>query len=201
MTPQYLYLLLFFLMFIEGTGMPAVPFEPVFLLAGYLIEKGEASFWLAVVAGTLGNFLGNLLGYWVGARPGRKLVDGLLRRWIDRGKGLASAKSWFTRYGVAMVIIARWFGPIRTPTILGAGILGMPPLTYAVYSLLGAFSWTLAWQYGSWRGTGVFINLWQNYRGKGLFILALALALAALYLYLRLRSISFRTGQPEDPFK
>ncbi|MDN5347665.1 MAG: hypothetical protein PWP65_1229 [Clostridia bacterium] len=195
MGPDHVYALLFFLMVIEGAGIPAVPFEPVFLLAGYFIEQGTINFWLAVAVGTLGNFVGNLLGYWLGARPGRKFLEDLLRRWSKRQENMDLMKKWFERYGAAVVIIARWFGPIRTPTILGAGILGMPAATYAFYSLVGSFSWTLAWQYGCWKGTGALIYWWQNYGGEGLFILALlATGFAGIYGYVRFRSATSKHG-------
>lgn len=64
---HYGYLVIFVVLAIEGTGMPGVPLEIVFLGAGYLIQRGQMSFELAVVAAALGNTFGNLAGYMVGA--------------------------------------------------------------------------------------------------------------------------------------
>lgn len=163
MTAVHVYMALFGLLVVEGMGVPGIPFEPVFLAAGYLIERGEMNFWGAVTVGSAGNLLGNLIGYWLGARPGR----GLIERFLHRGwgpDGLATTRDWLGRYGAAVIILARWFGPIRTPAILAAGVLGMNPGIYALYSALGAFTWTLAWQYASWKGAHYLLGWWQLYR-------------------------------------
>jgi len=64
---QYGYLVIFVVLAIEGTGMPGIPLEIVFLGAGYLIQHGQMRFEYAVAAAALGNTLGNLLGYLMGA--------------------------------------------------------------------------------------------------------------------------------------
>ncbi len=163
MTPEYVYFLLFVLLLIEGIGVPGIPFEAIFLAAGYYIQTGEMSFVGAVAVGTLGNLAGNLIGYWLGA----KTVPVLLRRFtcsraMKRGQNIAM--SWFERYGAAVVVISRWFGLIRTPTIVGAAAMGMKPGPYTFYSAIGAFTWTLAWQYGSWKGLGILTRWWRCYR-------------------------------------
>ncbi|MDN5326740.1 MAG: hypothetical protein PWP41_1436 [Moorella sp. (in: firmicutes)] len=179
MTALHAYLALFGLLAIEGTGLPGVPFEPAFLAAGYLIERGEMSFWGAVLVGTAGNLLGNLVGYWLGARPGRGLIERLLHRgWGE--EGMTTARYWLARYGAAVIILARWFGPIRTPTILAAGVVGMETGIYALYSTLGAFTWTLAWQYASWKGTHYLLGWWQVYRRYATWWMDALLILAVL---------------------
>ncbi|HAG09726.1 MAG TPA: hypothetical protein DCK87_09260 [Desulfotomaculum sp.] len=69
----------------------------------------------------------------------------------------------------------------------------MPVSTYAFYSLLGAFSWTLAWQYGCWKGTAIFLHYWQYYHELCILILAFVLtfALICIYRYFYSRSGSF----------
>lgn len=71
---HYGYLVIFVVLAIEGTGMPGIPLEMVFLGAGYLIQRGQMSFELAVVAAALGNVFGNLAGYVIGAAV-RALAD------------------------------------------------------------------------------------------------------------------------------
>jgi membrane protein DedA with SNARE-associated domain len=143
-----------------------------------------------VLAGTLGNFVGNLIGFWIGVKLGRKALENFLQRHGKNLTRLDAIKKWFNRYGAAIVFVARWFGPIRTPVILGAGILDMPPYTYAFYSLAGSFSWTLFWQYICWKGMGAFIYWWHEYGIKGLIVAVLiTLTFMGFYRYIRLRSI------------
>ncbi|WP_258360115.1 DedA family protein [Moorella sulfitireducens] len=190
MTAVNVYLALFGLLFMIGTGMPGIPFQPVYLAAGYLIERGEMSFWGAVMVGTAGNLLGNLIGYWLGSSPGRGIIERFFRQgWGP--DGLEKTRKWLERYGVATVFLAHWFGPIRTPAILAAGIFRMNPGIYAFYSALGAFSWTLAWQYASWKGAHYFLGWWYFYRQfatwwlDALLILAMLAATAGFIYYCR----------------
>ncbi|MCG0278976.1 MAG: DedA family protein [Thermanaeromonas sp.] len=191
MTAAHIYGLLFILLLVEGIGIPGIPFEPVFWAAGYLIEHGQMSFWGAVLVGTAGNLLGNLLGYWLGARPARGLLDKLTRSCIGP-EAMERVSFWFRRYGPAVVVVSRWFGLIRTPAIVCAAPLGMDALSYTLYSAIGAFTWTLAWQYASWRGAHYFLKWWYSYRELGdwkgkVFLGSLVLVVlgAVIYLYRR----------------
>lgn len=200
MSALHVYLVLFGLLVIEGVGVPGIPFEPAFLAAAYLVERGEMSFWGAVMVGTAGNLLGNLLGYWLGVRPGRGFIERLLHRSLG-GEGLAAARYWLGRYGAAVIIFARWFGPIRTPTILAAGVAGMGVLPYTLYSALGAFTWTLAWQYASWKGTHYLLRWWYAYRRHAawwtdaLLVLGLSVATWGFLYYCWRRWCMARNGK------
>jgi len=186
--PLHVYLTLFLLLFfIEGTGMPGIPYEPAFLAAGFLIENGQMDFWGAVLVGILGNLLGNLAGYWLGAHPGKGLFMRILRR-SGGEEALLKARHWLDRYGAPLVVLARWFSPIRTPTILAAGLAGMDFRAYLFYSALGAFTWTWAWQYIYCRGTHYLYRWWRLYRSYStwwtdLLLILVGLLLTAISLY------------------
>lgn len=187
MTPSHVYFLLFTLLLIEGIGVPGIPFEAVFFAAGYYIQSGKMSFGVAVLVGTIGNLLGNLLGYWFGAMA----VTPVLRRCarsaaMERGERIA--RKWFERYGAAVVVISRWFGLIRTPTIIGAAAMGMRFGSYTLYSAIGAFTWTLSWQYCSWKGIHFLTRLWKlchRYTGsssEALLLVSVILLAGAIFL-------------------
>jgi membrane protein DedA with SNARE-associated domain len=186
---MHIYLLLFALLVVEGIGVPGVPFEAAFIAAAYYIDRGEMSLLGVVLVGGTGNLIGNVIGYWLGAR----IVPWLMKRSksdkLERGRELA--QSWFERYGAAVVVISRWFGIIRTPTIVCAAAMGMKPLPYTVYSSIGAFSWTFVWQYGCWKGMDIFLYWWRLFAehaplwAKVLLVASLLLLIvAAVYGYL-----------------
>jgi len=165
---HYGYLIIFAVLALEGTGMPGVPLEIVFLGAGYFIQDGRMSFALAVASAALGNVAGNLIGYFVGA-AGRSLVISeddedraarrapgaenacRRRRRLLSPKNLAMVKKWFARYGAFTVFIGRWFGPIRTPAILASGLMSLDIRKYLAASLLGASTWCFVWQLAAWK--------------------------------------------------
>ena len=159
------YLVVFLVLFVEGMGVPGVPFELVFLASGMLAARGQLALTWCVAAGTAGTVLGNLAGYGLGV-VGRDYLRGprapaFLRLTPDR---LAAVQRWFAAYGPVAVFLARWFGPIRTPVILGSGIAGMAFRPYALYSLLGAALWNTAWQLATFRLGQVAVRIWSASR-------------------------------------
>ncbi len=162
---QYGYLFIFFILAIEGTGMPGVPIWLVFLESGYLIEKGQLNFLLAIVAAITGNIMGNLIGYSLGVISHRIIKSSSFaieaaepskrkkrRFWSPLSRDdLNMIEGWFSRYGALTIFISRWFGIIRTPSILAAGFTGMDIKKYAVASFFAASTWSLAWQLAAWK--------------------------------------------------
>lgn len=161
---HYSYLIIFAVLALEGTGMPGIPLEIVFLGAGYFIQEGRMSFALAVASAALGNVTGNLIGYFVGV-VGRNLISirkdevqeprqEYSRRRSFRllhPRNLAAVEKWFEKYGAFTVFIGRWFGPIRTPAILASGLMGLDIRKYLAASLLAASTWCFVWQLAAWK--------------------------------------------------
>ncbi len=171
--PIWVHLVLFSLLLIEGVGVPGIPFELVWLAEGALIHQGRVTLPEAIVWGAAGNWLGNLVGYLLGARGAR-----LLPERARAGMGVAEVRRWLDRWGGWVVIFSRWLGLIRTPFILYAGAAGMPLGTYALFSLLGALSWVAVWQIGLWYFGEIFLELWARSQpyviGGGLLIAGLS---------------------------
>lgn len=156
--PIWVHLLIFFLLLIEGIGVPAIPFEPVFLAEGFLISAGKTTLWEATLWGGMGNWIGNLIGYYLGAK---------VMNWIPEHRraqmGVHEVQQGLSRWGGLIVITSRWMGLIRTPFILYAKTAGMSFSTYAFYSFLGAMSWVFVWQWGCYKLGEVFLEAWHHY--------------------------------------
>ncbi len=149
LSPALVLVVLFVTLVIEGTGMPWVPYEPIFVVVGQLVEAHRLSSAAALVIGSAGNLLGNLLGYWVGRRAGRALAERYGHRIHLGPKEMRAMEAWFGRYGAATALVGRFFGVIRTPAILGAGLAGMKLHFYLIYSAIGSVIWTAVWTYGA----------------------------------------------------
>ena len=140
----YGYPLLLLVSTIEGTGMPG-PIELFFVAAGVLIVRGEMSLWLVWLVVTLGNMLGNLIGYGIGRVGGRPLLDHAVRSLRIPASSMQRVEDWFARYGPVAQTVSRWIGVTRTPAILSAGVLRAPVLPYVVASFVGDGVWALFW--------------------------------------------------------
>ncbi len=146
---------------LEGTGLP-IPIEIHFIVAGLLMVQGKMSFPVVWVIATIGETLGNLGGYWVGYRGGRAVVDRYGRRLGVTDKELTKVQGYFARYGGATMVAARWFGIIRTPAIIAAGLGKMRLDAYVLYQLIAEATWTAGWLWLFYAFSGhyeVVINL------------------------------------------
>ncbi|HEY3314162.1 MAG TPA: DedA family protein [Bacillota bacterium] len=129
---------------LEGTGLP-VPIEIPFAVAGILIVQGKMSFPMAWAVAAIGETIGNLGGYWIGYWGGQAFIERYGARFGITQKELARVSDWFARYGGGTIVLARWFGIIRTPTIIASGLAKMRLDVYVVYSLIAEASWTAGW--------------------------------------------------------
>ena len=143
----YGYLAVFLLMVAESACIP-VPSELVMPLGGALAAGAVAghrlSLTLVIVAGVAGNVAGSYVAWAVGRWGGQPV----LRRWGGRlwlrEHHLDAANRWFGRYGPRAVLIGRLLPVVRTFISLPAGIAGMRPLRFGVYTTIGCIPWTAA---------------------------------------------------------
>jgi len=155
-TPALAYLVMYGIMTLEGAGVPGMPAAALFLATGVLAARGKLSLTVAVTAGAAGVLTGNLAGYLVGRRIGSPVLIWLSDRMGYRENGAERAAEFFRRYGGLTVAAARWFLPLRAPSLVMAGQTGLPLHLFLLYALPSAVAWVLAWQYGAFalaRGT------------------------------------------------
>lgn len=162
---------------LEGTGLPLVPFEPLFIATAFLVAHGRLSLWPVILYGAGGDLLGNLIGYGVGRSVGQLLLDRYGPRLHLEPARVEATRLWFWRFGGGTLFVARFFGPIRTPAILLAGLSRMPLLHYGLWCGVADLLWVAAWQVALIRFGRVSVAIWQRFGGP-----AAALAFAGLLL-------------------
>lgn len=180
--PALVYAALFLILILEGIGFPFVPFEPVFLAAGLLIDGGRADIVSATLVGAAGNLIGNLIGYRIGRSAGDLLAARRRPLLGVHPAHLEEVKRWFARHGTATTFLARFIGLIRTPAILGAGISRMDPWKFTFWSGLGGTLWCLLWLAGSAALGTPLLGTIERY-GWPATALALAVMIAAMVYF------------------
>lgn len=144
------YLGLLAAMAIESAMIP-LPSELVLPYAGFLVSDpairepltgGPWSFWIVVVVATLGNTLGSLIAYGVGAWGGRPFLERWGRYLLIRPHELELAERFFARYGSATAFVSRLLPVVRTFISFPAGVARMPLRRFIAYSTAGAFIWS-----------------------------------------------------------
>lgn len=177
---------IFLLMLAESCGIP-MPSEVIMPFSGFLVVDGRMAFWPIVIAGTLGNLIGSLLAYWIGAKGGRPLIEKYGKYILISKHDLNLADRWFKKYGDWTVFFGRLLPVIRTYISFPAGISKMDIRKFSLYTTLGALPWTILFAY---LGVKMGAN-WELIREKlhkfDLSILVILILLIGLYIWRHLK--------------
>jgi membrane protein DedA with SNARE-associated domain len=128
-------------MAIESINIP-LPSEALMTFAGALVAQGRFSFWLVVVAGAVGNVIGSVGNYYLGAYGGRPFIERYGKYFLIHHKDLEVADRWFTKYGLAAVFFTRLLPVIRTFISFPAGVSRVPMTPFIVLTFAGSFLWS-----------------------------------------------------------
>src|SRR5687768_5636388 len=135
---------------IESVIIP-IPSELVLPFAGFLVGEGDAiepltgqpwSYWLVVLAGTIGATVGSLVAYAIGALGGRPILERWGRFVGVTATDLDRAEAFFQRYGDAASFFGRMVPVIRSLVSFAAGVARMPLLRFTAFSFLGSLPFT-----------------------------------------------------------
>lgn len=135
-------------MAIESSFIP-FPSEVVMIPAAYMAaETGEMSYWMIVVAGTIGALIGALVNYALAYFLGRPIVYAFANSrfghvcLIDQEK-VEQAEAFFDRHGAVSTLIGRMIPAIRQLISIPAGLARMKMAPFLVFTALGATLWNI----------------------------------------------------------
>lgn len=154
---QHGYLAVFVLMVLESALIP-IPSEVTMVFGGFLVARGDLSFFWVAMLGALANVLGSWLAYWLGIWGGRPLVERWGKYVLLSPHDIDRAHDWFERHGEAAVFFGRLLPVVRTFISLPAGVARMPFGKFTLYTFLGCIPWTFAL---TWAGYAVGEN-WKT---------------------------------------
>ena len=108
---------------------------------GATIGYGFGAFIVMALAGTLGYFVGSLLGWAIGLYGGRPLLERRGRWFHLTPEKLDRAERWFQKWGNLGVLVGRVTPVIRSFVSIPAGVFEMPLAPYSLYTLVGSAVW------------------------------------------------------------
>jgi membrane protein DedA with SNARE-associated domain len=155
-------------MAIESAMIP-LPSELILPFAGFLVSDPSQiepitgqpwNFWIVVIVGTIGNTLGSLVAYAIGAWGGRPFLERYGKYLLIREHEIEIADHFFARWGSQTVFIGRLLPIVRTFISFPAGVARMDVRKFIVYSTAGAFLWSAALV---WAGVQLGNN-WEEIR-------------------------------------
>ncbi len=145
------------------------------------------TYWAAVLAGVLGNTLGSLASYAIGAYGGRPLVERYGRYVLISAHDLALAERWFARFGEATVFFSRMLPIVRTFISVPAGIARMPLWRFALFSILGAIPWVMFLVWGGMQLGDHWLDLKHALKGLDYVVAAAIVAALGLFVWRHVR--------------
>jgi membrane protein DedA with SNARE-associated domain len=194
-------------MAIESAMIP-LPSELILPFAGFLVSDPSQiepitgqpwSFWIVVIVGTIGNTLGSLVAYAIGAYGGRPFLERYGKYLLIRPHEIELADHFFAKWGSQTVFFSRLLPIVRTFISFPAGVARMDLRKFIVYSTAGAFLWSILLV---WAGVQLGEN-WVEIRAMlQPFDLAIAVAVvvgAVAFLWLRLGRPMPGRRRPPDP--
>ena len=183
---------IFAAMFLENL-FPPIPSELIMPLGGFLVQQGQLQFVPVVLAGLLGTVLGALPWYGIGRVINEERIEQWLERhgrWIGISPAeLGRSRSWFNRFGTALVFWGRLVPGIRTLISVPAGIEMMPMLPFLIWTTAGSLIWTLLLTLaGLLLGESYSsVEIWIDPVSKAIkVVLGIALVTGSLWLGLRI---------------
>jgi membrane protein DedA with SNARE-associated domain len=160
-------------------------------LFGQALTSGLESYVALVAAGTLGYVSGSVIGWLIGVRGGRGLVDrhgGKLHLGPAR---FAKAERWFARFGPAAVFLGRLTPLVRSFVSIPAGVLRFPFWPYLTLTFAASLLWAVAFASAGWALGDQWEKVHHAFRYADYVAVLAILLLAAVILR---RTLTGRAG-------
>ncbi|HXZ77501.1 MAG TPA: hypothetical protein VEH31_42430 [Streptosporangiaceae bacterium] len=185
------YLAVFVLMALTFIGIPAVG-PAVVGWAAVLASQGELNIVAVLIVAALGAEAGGLIGYAIGARWGRRLLN-MRGPWLERRqRTIARAEAVYAKWGRLAVFV--------TPTLV-SGVLQMKYSQFVVWNFVVGSVYVLSVGPAAY-GAGKVVANEQDWESLGALVIGLAIAaccvvLAARYYRRRARRFAGRASTGE----
>ncbi|ACM59660.1 membrane protein DedA with SNARE-associated domain [Caldicellulosiruptor bescii] len=152
---------IFLILAIEGLGIP-FPTQIAYLGAVALLNSHKFTPFTLIMVISLGNLCGNVIVNLL-LRSGRKRIISFFERLLRiKKETLESVNSFFVKYGIFAVPVARILGVPRTPVIFLAGISKINFYEYIISSFIGNTIWATFYVYFYWYGFSFFKFLYKK---------------------------------------
>jgi len=128
---------------IEALGVP-LPGETAVILGGLAANQGRLSIVAVIVVAAAAAIVGDNIGFMIGRRGGRALLERPGRFFEERQRMLAIGDPFFERHGPKAVFLGRWITGLRVWTSWLAGASDMRWPTFLVWNALGGTAWAIS---------------------------------------------------------
>jgi membrane protein DedA with SNARE-associated domain len=125
---------------LESMGIPS-PGETALVAAAVLASQGKLQIWLVIVIGIASAIMGDNIGYVLGRRFGRSVLEARGPFHTRRLILIRAGDKFFDKHGGKAVFLARWVALIRVAAAWLAGINKMPYKEFFFWNAFGGITW------------------------------------------------------------
>jgi membrane protein DedA with SNARE-associated domain len=137
------YPLLFLMVMAESAGL-LVPGETALITAGVLASQGKLEIELVIAIAAAAAIVGDNIGYVIGRKGGRWLLERPGRYYRQRQEVLRIGEPFFERHGAKAVFFGRFLLGLRVWASWLAGITRMPWRAFVFWNASGGICWATA---------------------------------------------------------
>jgi membrane-associated protein len=120
-----------------------LPGDSLLFTAGILAGQGYLNIWILLIVLAAAAIIGDSIGYAIGRHLGPRVFSKEESLLFNK-KHIATAQSYFDKYGAMTIVIARFVPIVRTfaPTLAGMGKMPYPKFLF--YNIAGGLFWVLS---------------------------------------------------------
>ena len=175
---HYGYLAVAVIVLIESFG-PPLPGETVIIAASIYAGAGTLDIWAVAAIAIAAAVIGDNIGFVIGRRGGRALVDRYGRYVGATPERFGKAEAFFLRHGHWIVLVARFVEGLRQLNGIIAGTSGMRWRSFALSQSLGAVIWVGCWATVGYTAGSHIGAIYEGFARVGYGLLALVVVALA----------------------
>jgi membrane-associated protein len=179
---------------LESMGVPS-PGETALVLAAILASQGKLQIWLVILIGVASAIIGDNIGYLLGRKLGREVLEARGPFHKSRRTAIAAGDRFFKRHGPKTVFFARWIALIRVAAAWLAGINRMHFRTFFLWNAFGGITWGITFGLVGYYGGHAAEKVLSRVGLIGAIVLAVMLIGGLGYLKRRERQEARRTEE------
>ena len=180
------YPLLGLLVGIEALGIP-LPGETAVIFAGLAANQHRLSIVLVIVVASAGAIIGDNIGFVIGRRGGRTILERPGRFHDERMRVLAIGDPFFERHGSKAVFLGRWIAGLRVWASWLAGASSMPWHVFVLWNALGGIAWSTSVALAAYFGGKGVENVFSKVGLYGVIVVGAAVIAGGAFLFWRRR--------------
>ncbi|MBV9310445.1 MAG: DedA family protein [Solirubrobacterales bacterium] len=171
---------------LESMGVPS-PGETALVLAAILASQHKLQIWLVIVIASASAIIGDNIGYWLGRKLGREVLETRGPFHEHRVRAIDAGDKFFKRHGSKAVFLGRWIALVRIATAWLAGINKMHFPTFFMWNALGGITWALTFGLAAYFGGHAAEKILADVGIVGGIVLAVVLVGGWVLIKLRAR--------------